>query len=183
MLARTTVGYRNRRSRQPVPAVDTGFVKASELPISITEEPKKIRVPPPSLVPPDQVPKGLTISSTDCEAWYNDQWNQYYDEDYDEATQAYLSMQYEIQKEVAEEKRREEDFVTTDQETGMDDASISLRDALPVSFGRPFITAQPTQVEVTEADAKGEIDQGNAGTSSNSILERFKSIRASIYGS
>lgn len=183
MLTRTTVGHRRRRSRQPAPAVGTGFVKASELPVSANKESEKIRVPPPSQVPPDEVPEGLTISSTDCEAWYNDQWNENYDGDYDEVTQAYLSMQYQIQKQVAEEKRREEDFTTTDQEVSVDGTSSSLRDALPMSFGRPTMRARPTQEEVAEVDATGDIDQVKTSASKNSILERFKAIRSSIYGS
>lgn len=178
MLTRTTVGHRKRRSRQAVPNYTTGFVKASDLPVTSREELQKIRVPPPSQIPADEFPEGLTISSTDCEAWYNDQWNGYYDE----ATQAYLSMQQQIQKEIAEEKRREEDFVMTDQGSNLDGAGNALRDALPLSFGRPM-SVQSTLEDENEAPGTDNSDQEKSHEASNSILKRFKAIRSSIYGS
>lgn len=181
MLSRTTVGHRKRRARQSASTTAAGLVKASELPVSDVEEPEKRRVPPPSQIPVEEIPSGMTISSIDCEAWYNDQWDDYYDEEFDPMTQAYLSMQREIQKGIAEEKQKEEDFTMTEQEAGMEEAS-PLRDALPMSFGRPSAVAPPSKGEEKEHVTE-KIAPVTSGNLSSSIVNRFKAIRSTIYGS
>lgn len=149
MLAHTTVGYRRRRSRQaaaPVssmPLAEPGPTQHASHAVGQALQRQFTRTPPPSMRPPEEIPKGVTISSTDCAAWYEQQWQDEWDaENYaadDPATRMYLEMQRQVRSALAEEKRAEElaeAAAAQDQNSVDEDASeAKLRAALPREFG------------------------------------------------
>ena len=149
MLAHTTVGYRRRRSRQaaaPVssmPLAEPGPTQRAEHAVGQALQRQFTRTPPPSMRPPEEIPEGVTISSTDCAAWYEQQWQAEWDaENYaadDPATRMYLEMQRQVRSALAEEKRAEElaeVAAAQDQNSVDEDASeAKLRAALPREFG------------------------------------------------
>ena len=202
MLARTTVGHRKRRRRQsatPPAAPATAspsFTTASTVwRVGAPPPPFPPRIPAPSQRPSHEIPVGVTLSSTDCAAWYDEQW----EAEEDEATQAYFEMQRQVRSALEEEKRREVEPETVD-EFSVDDG---LRAALPQSFGRaqtnrPALDAElaeePTEPEPTTAlsrePASGELDYGPPENDTrpartplgSHVLDRFRSIRASLLG-
>lgn len=137
MLARTTVGYRKRRRRAAIAPINAGKRSVS------APEPKP-RVPPPSMRPQDEIPSDLTISSTDCAAWYDQQFeNDGEQEDFDEyqeyndaSTLAYIEMQRQVRQQLARDEESD-DTVVVD-ETPNDE----LRAQLPMSFGKATNTEQ-----------------------------------------
>lgn len=140
MLERTTVGFKKRRTRaagtmghfsaiaphgvaahtaQPhtphtaQPAQTTQPTQATP-PVRATP-PKRRRPLPPSMRPPDQIPKGMTVSSTDCAAWYDQLWENgaqnhstYPDDDASNLlAHEYMSMQEQVRASLAAEKAQE----------------------------------------------------------------------------
>ncbi|WFD45348.1 hypothetical protein MPSI1_004030 [Malassezia psittaci] len=142
MLARTTVGHRQRRKQS---AHIAPIHASSPLAQSSTAATSHLtRVPPPSMRPASEIPEGLTISSTDCQAWYEQQWsaaqddytNQAYEQHadiHDADTQEYLAMQRQVRLALAQEKQAELAQVQLDNQQD----EHSLRSALPIAFGRP----------------------------------------------
>ena len=113
------------------------------------------RLPIPSQLAPDELPANMTVSSTDCEQWYDEQCAEQADDD---GTAAYLAMQRTVRAALDEEKRQEaggpaEGLAEAD--GGADGEADGLRARLPVSFGRA--AADP-------------------------VRERIAAIHASIYG-
>ncbi|WFD01244.1 non-specific serine/threonine protein kinase [Malassezia yamatoensis] len=140
MLARTTVGHRQRRKQSAhIAPIHTSSPLAQSSTAAI---PHLSRVPPPSMRPSSEIPAGLTISSTDCQAWYEQQWsaaqddytNQAYErhtDTHDAQTQEYLAIQRQVRLALAQEKQAELAQVQLDNEQD----EQSLRAALPMAFG------------------------------------------------
>lgn len=155
MLAHTTVGYRRRRNRQaaaPVssmPLAEPGPTQHPERAVGQALQRQFMRTPPPSMRPREEIPEGISISSTDCAAWYEQQWQDEWDaQDYeaeDPATCMYLEMQRQVRTALAEEKRAEElaEAAAPQGQNRLDEdaAEAALRAALPREFGSTRVKA------------------------------------------
>lgn len=78
--------------------------------------------------PASEIPKGMTVISTDCQAWYDEQWAM----EEDAAAQEYSEMQRMTRRALEQEKQAER----VDAHIDADDSENALRAALPVAFGR-----------------------------------------------
>ncbi|WFD30619.1 hypothetical protein MSPP1_001640 [Malassezia sp. CBS 17886] len=132
MLARTTVGHRKRKAKNAMLALShiphAAQGRAADE-TSVQAPPAARRVPPPSMRTPDEIPEGFVVSSTDCAAWYAQQWDEecvgagehsYYDganvsyddpsgeQGHDARTAAYLETQRQVRCQLADEKARED---------------------------------------------------------------------------
>lgn len=138
----------------------------------------------------------MTVSSTDCKAWYNAQWDEGESAETDEATQAYSGMQRQVRHALEQEKRREAE---ADESMAVGDDTLDpLRAALPLSFGRPAEQAvdqdlqrQTMPISPASDEAPAELDYGvpeplpppPASTPNGSVLRRLRSLQAAVFGS
>ena len=163
MLERTTVGHRKRRKRNQelaLPSIHTpAFVSASDvLKAHQQEDPPKL-MPIPSKLAPEELPANVSVTSTDCEKWYNEQPFYEEEDDDDASTQAYYDMQRQVRASLEQEKQQEDI-----QDSVLDEEHDPLRESLPRSFGRI-------------SDRRHD-----EGPPRHPIFDRIQAIRASIYG-
>ena len=187
MLSRTTVGHRKRRKRSQAnamaPSSTPVFAKASDLiqPTHLNRPTE--RIPYPSKLPSDEFPSNMTISSIDCESWYDQQWydEEQESEDVDESTRAYINMQRQVHASLAEEKRLEEEQVRFYQDDTHIEEQEPLRESLPRAFGRARnVEALAPELDYGTPSPQSLPVHSNA---SHPFFRRIESIRASIYGS
>lgn len=172
MLARTTVGHRKRRnqSSRVAPLIQPAAEPVTPHPLAVQTNIR--RVPPPSQRPPSEIPQIMTLSSTDCEAWYNEQW----DADESAAAQAYSDMQRSVRDALEREKAAE----AAEAGVEADDTVDPLRAALPMAFGRGGHAAMLPEDLVYEApeDAHDEREQGRPGDASGGLAPAHGAARA-----
>ena len=163
MLERTTVGHRKRRKRNQelaLPSIHTpAFVSASDvLKAHQQEDPPKL-MPIPSKLAPEELPANVSVTSTDCEKWYDEQPFYEEEDDDDASTQAYYDMQRQVRASLEQEKQQEDI-----QDSVLDEEHDPLRESLPRSFGR-----------ISD-------HRHDEGPPRHPIFDRIQAIRASIYG-